>query len=271
MGRVEPTPAGIYARSGVVSAAEDVAAAWPTFLEDVLLPVEEDRDGVYHDIRRDVRCSAPVRIAEANLVDLLSGRRICPACLTPSLAPGGRLCKEVMARTLWLRVALDVSSPPLERARAAVSVIWEGYSRYFPRGVFEKVRAETLLPIVARHGEPCREGPGPLVAFTAGDMRLGGSENAVLSAATLRAAPAALVHASAHDGVWLLHDPWRELDARVSHYPALGRVLETSVPRSDVNPSACEIFGVLADDALSGSGSWEDIREWWSAACALAA
>jgi hypothetical protein len=36
--------------------------------------------------------------------------------------------------------------------------------------------------------------------------------------------------------------------------------------RSEIDAHACEVFGVLCDDAVAGSGDWADIHDWWSAA-----
>jgi len=261
----------VVARSGIAQIAAGLAPAWPTFLADVFLPVEEDRDGTYHDIRRDVRCAAPCRVDEVSVAVMLSGQRCCPRCLPRSLAPAGRVCVELSARTRLLRTALDSSVAGPDRAFAAVLAIWEGYSRYIPRPVFEGLRVSVLLPLVTGSFSRPPNATGPLVAFTAGDMRLGGSENPALHAVAARAAAGSLVHASPRDGVWLLHDPWRDVPGDAPSYPPLGRVLETAVARSEIDAVACEIFGVLADDALSGTGSWEDIDEWWSAARALSA
>ena len=248
----------------------NLSDVWPTMLADVILPVEEDATGAFHDIRREVRCAAPTRIAESSVAGLLEGERCCPACIPLSLAPGGRLFTELDKYTLCLRTALDRAVTASERAAAAVLTVWDGTSRYLPPHVFERLRGTVLLPLVTDLATGLRQGTGdesgPLVAFTAGDMRLGRTENPQLYAAIARSAAVSLVHASPRDGVWLLHDPFRHVTATVAAWPPLGRVLVGNVARSDLDPVACEIFGVLADDALAGASSWDDIHEWWAAA-----
>lgn len=265
-----PHPLSASATHGIDRVHRDLRALWPTVLDDVLLPLEEDRHGLLHDIRREVRCSAPARIVEASVSELLAGNRVCEACIPPSLAPGGRLCTELSSYTLCLRAALDTSVTCSERAAALVLTVWGGSSRYLPRQVFERLRSTVLLPLLGELGSglPGRDptSRGPLVAFTAGDMRLGMSENPQLFAAAARGAARSLIHASSGDGVWLLHDPYRDLAPSVPRTPPLGRVLVVDVQRGEIDRSACEIFGVLADDALAGQSSWDDIHDWWSAA-----
>lgn len=248
----------------------DLAHVWPTLHEDVVLPLEEDARGLCHDIRREVRCAAPARVVELVLGEMLTSERCCGVCMPAALRPGGRIARDLTSHTLCLRVALDVEVTPSERASAAVLTIWTGPSRYLPRPVFETLRGKVLLPMIEDlvTGSPARAASvtGPLVAFTAGDMRLGMTENPELYRSTARAAAAALVHASPRDGVWLLHDPYRDIDPQRIRWPRLGTVLIPSVRRAEIDPVACEIFGVLADDALSGLSSWDDIHQWWSAA-----
>ena len=248
----------------------NLVGVWPTMLADILLPVEEDASGTFHDIRREVRCASPARIAEVSVTGLLSGERCCPACIPMSLAPGGSLFTKLDKYTLCLRTALDRAVTAAERATAAVLTVWDGESRYLPRPAFERLRGTVLLPLVTElaAGLPrdIRGERGPLVAFTAGDMRLGRSENPQLYAAIARSAAVSLVYASPRDGVWLLHDPFRSVTSAIPAWPQLGRVLVGDVARDELDPVACEIFGVLADDALAGASSWDDIHEWWAAA-----
>lgn len=272
---IPPTVDGMTTRSRnasetVNSVLEELEGVWPTMREDVLLPLEEDGNGVCHDIRRDVRCSAPARIVELRLGELLSGERCCVKCVPDALCGGGRLARDLSAHTLCLRAALDDEVTPRERACAAVMTVWTGSSRFLPRPVFERVRSTVLLPLIGEMASrlPERDASvsGPLIAFTAGDMRLGMEESPELYRLTASGAATALVHASPRDGVWLLHDPYRGVGSSLPRWPGLGTVLLGSVRRAEIDPIACEIFGVLADDALAGMSSWEDIHQWWSAA-----
>lgn len=252
---------------GVLAELEGV---WPTIHDDVLLPLEEDGNGVCHDIRREVRCASPARIVELRLGELLVGERCCAKCVPEALRAGGRLARDLSTHTLCLRVALDEDVTASERASAAVLTVWNGSSRFLPQPVFERVRATVLLPLLAELAEDApgwdASSTGPLVAFTAGDMRLGMGENPELYRLTARVAATALVHASPRDGVWLLHDPYSGVATGLPRWPSLGTVLLPAVRREEIDPVACEIFGVLADDALAGLSSWEDIHQWWSAA-----
>lgn len=248
----------------------ELEGVWPTIHDDVLLPLEEDGNGVCHDIRREVRCTAPARIVELRLGELLVGERCCTKCVPEALRAGGRISRDLSVHTLCLRVALDAEVTATERASAAVLTVWNGPSRFLPRPVFEKVRTTVLLPLLAELAEEAQgrdaSSTGPLVAFTAGDMRLGMGENPELYRLTARGAAASLVHASPRDGVWLLHDPYSGVGTGLPRWPGLGTVLLPAVRRSEIDPVACEIFGVLADDALAGLSSWEDIHQWWAAA-----
>lgn len=252
---------------GVLAELEGV---WPTIHDDVLLPLEEDGNGVCHDVRREVRCAAPARIVELRLWELLAGERCCAKCVPEALRAGGRIARDLSVHTLCLRVALDDEVTTTERASAAVLTVWNGPSRFLPRPVFERVRATVLLPLLASLAEETRgrdaSSIGPLVAFTAGDMRLGMGENPELYQLTARGAAASLVHASPRDGVWLLHDPYSGAGTGLPRWPSLGTVLLPAVHRTEIDLAACEVFGVLADDALAGSGSWEDLPDWWAAA-----
>jgi len=247
-----------------------LARVWPTIHEDVVLPLEEDVNGVRHDVRGQPRCATPARIVELGLGEMLAGERLCGVCMPSALRPGGRIARDLASRTLCLRVALDEEVTTSERASAAVLTIWAGSSRFLPRPVFERMRSTVLLPLIEgiAAGLPGTDvtATGPLVAFTAGDIRMGMDENPEMYQLTARAATASLVHASPRDGVWLLHDPYRGVEANRLRWPGLGVVLLRSVRRADLDPVACEIFGVLADDALDGMSSWEDIHQWWSAA-----
>ena len=250
------------------SLVSDLERIWPTLRDDVVLVLEEDGYGLCHEIRRETRCSAPARIVERRLGELLTGDSCCTVCIPATLGPDGRLLREISAATLCLRVALDEGVTAAERASAAVMTIWNGPSRYLPRPVFDRLRGAVLLPLLATLAEdlPGRGGneTGPLMAFTAGDIRLGMTENPELYRLAARGAVASLVHASPRDGVWLLHDPYK--DQAQSHWPLLGTVLRPSVRKGDIDQVACEIFGVLADDALSGLSSWDDTHQWWVAA-----
>jgi len=243
---------------------------WPTVHEDVVLPLEEDVNGVRHDVRGQPRCATPARIVELGLGEMLAGERLCGVCMPSALRPVGRIARDLASRTLCLRVALADEVTATERARAAVLTVWNGPSRFLPRPVFERVRATVLLPLLASLAEETRErdasSSGPLVAFTAGDMRFGMDENPELYQLIARRAAVALVHASPQDGVWLLHDPYGEAGTRLPRWPILGRVLLPEVHRTEIDLAACEVFGVLADDALAGSGSWEDLPDWWTMA-----
>lgn len=250
------------------SLVADLERVWPTLRDDVVLVLEEDRHGICHELRRETRCGAPARVVERRLGAILTGEHCCTACIPPALGPGGGLLRDIGAHTLCLRVALDERVAPAERASAAVMTIWNGPSRYLPRVVFERMRGSVLLPLLATlaadlpgRGE---NETGPLVAFTAGDIRFGMTENPELYRLAARGAVASLVHASPRDGVWLLHDPYKDL-AQLPR-PLLGIVLQHSVRKRDIDQVACEIFGVLADDALSGLSRWDDIHQWWFAA-----
>lgn len=250
------------------SLVSELERIWPTLRDDVVLVFEEDGYGLCHEIRRETRCSAPARVVERCLGGLLAGDRCCTSCVPVALGPGGRLLRELSTYTLCLRVALDEEVTAAERASAAVMTIWNGPSRYLPRPMFEKLRGAVLLPLLATLAEDLtgrgENETGPLMAFTAGDIRLGMTENPDLYRLAARGAVASLVYASPRDGVWLLHDPYKDLAQ--AHWPLLGTVLHPSVRRGDIDHVACEIFGVLADDALSGLTSWDDIHQWWVAA-----
>lgn len=257
-------------RDGIDDVLDDLARIWPALADELLQPLEEDAEGTCHDIRRQVRCKAPARVVEVPLRRLLTGEKCCSECVPPALLPGGRLAGELASRTLCLRVALDERVTAVERATAAVLTVWSGPSRYLPQPVFDRIRRTTLLPLLGELAVAFPGGgddaTGPLVAFTAGDMRLGMNENPECYRQVARSAAPALLHASPRDGVWLLHDPYRVDPGGTAERTGLGTVLLPSVRRGDIDPVACEIFGVLADDALAGLSSWEDIRHWWFAA-----
>jgi hypothetical protein len=267
-----PWPTVVDVTDTLSGIAEELATVWPSFLDEVLLPAEEDLHGVIHNVRRNVRCAVGVaRVVEVPLADLVRGERCCTSCVPSSLAPGGVSTEAVAHNTRLLRTAVSSHLPLSARALAATLAIWGDYSRFVPREVFARLRSEHLLPLLyASSSAPSSlAARGPLVAFTAGDMRLGAQENPVLYDAYARSAGSSLLHASPHDGVWVLHDPLRGGSAH-GMWPPLGKVVEMQVTREDVDPAVYEIFGTFADDALTGSGSWEDLSEWWSAAKRLA-
>lgn len=240
-------------------------------MDEVVLPAEEDMHGVVHAIRRDARCAIGVaRIVEIPLASMVRGERCCASCVPPSLGPGGATSDAVLNNTRLLRIAVDDSADACDRVVAATLVLWGDYSRFIPRPVFSRLRSTYLLPLLetAGGGRPLPGAPGPLVAFTAGDMRRGREENPVLYDTYARGAARSLLHASPHGGVWLLHDPLHGENPPM--WPPLGRVLEPVARPEEIDLAACEVFGVLADDALAGSGSWEDLPDWWTAAKRLA-
>lgn len=255
--------------------------AHPTFLADALFLLEEDGNGLGHSIPRKsniftygVDCSTgPTRIVERSLGGILAGTRCCTTCVPSAFKSGGDIRYMVSTDTLYLRVALNEDVAVFERASAAVMAVWAGPSRCLPPHVYDRIRNEILLPLIRTlaEGSPGRtaDTTGPLLAFTAEDIRRGMSRNPDLYRLTARAASASLVHASPRDGVWLLHAPYIDVADGSIMQPLLGKIVHPSIRRGDIYQSACEIFGVFADDALPGLGAREDIHQWWFAANTL--
>jgi hypothetical protein len=259
----------------IVEVAEQLAHVWDDFM-DVEMTVEEDADGVWHALVRSTPCRPPQRVALVTLRALVSAPLSCPRCWTgpsPSMRPFDQL---VAARTLSLRLAVATRSlPDASRAQAMVQVLWGGSSRFCPEPVFSRLRREVLLPGVFDLGRRLRAeqsvDSGMLVAFTLGDMRLGAEEDPYTFDLFAQAAAASLVHASPGDGVWLLHAPSQYVPALQRSGAGMGKILERNCRRDEIDAQACEVFGVLCDDAVAGCGDWADIYQWWSAAKLLSA
>lgn len=269
---VAPYPLTAETIESVVSCLERIH---PTFLEDTLLLLEEDGNGLCHIISRksnvftyNIDCSTgPARIVEVSLGDILSGIRCCATCVPEAFKPGGSIRYTVSTDTLYLRVALNEDITLFERTNAAVRAIWAGPSRCIPFLAYSKIRNEILLPLIRTLAERSHvhtsSTVGPLLAFTATDIKLGMSKNPDLYQLTAKVAATSLVHASPMDGVWLLHATYIDVVSASMTQPMLGTVIHPSIRRNAICQNACETFGILADDAFSRSDTWENVQQWW--------
>lgn len=257
--------------ASISEVATQLAPVWDDFLL-VEVPLEEDSEGIRHNLSRSSRCRPPQRIVVVPLLDLINGERLCPLCCIPQLEPMGQIGQLVALRTVSLRLAIAPDAiDPSVRAQAMVRAIWSGASRFCPPPVFKRLRHEVLLPGINKLGASLRPHdtavPGSLVAFTLGDMRLGPDEDPGHYDLWVKAAAPALVHASPGDGVWLLHSAEHYVPALARTWMSLGTMLSEKCLRDDIDLQACEVFGVLCDDAVAGSGDyWSDVKDWWVAA-----